>query len=115
MNSPHVLKVQTQHQRLEIDRLLPYRDVAYRGDRADLGLTVTLTAEIRESTRSNAALKIEMIRRLNDGVARVLDLQDGETLQINAKLLDPQYELNTQTWFEGERQVPYSVRFLQVE
>ena len=111
---PHVLTLRLAKERQQLERTIPQRRVAYRVDQATLGQRVELIGEIRESTISDAALKIEILRRLNDGVARTLDLQDGTTPTFNALLTDPEYSILTGRWFSGKYRVPYSLTFLEV-
>ena len=111
----HVLEAQIQTSRQEIERPIPYRNIAYRTDHATMGRSLRISGEIREDTISDAALKIEMIRRLNDGSARLVDLEDGETPAFNALLADPEYELAVEDWFTDDYRVAYSLTFLEVE
>jgi hypothetical protein len=83
---PHVLELQTVKSRVSIERDIPYSRVAYHADDRDIGQTITLIGEIRETAIDQAYLQIERIRRLNDGVARTLDLEDNVTPTFNAKL-----------------------------
>jgi hypothetical protein len=112
---PHVLELQVKKARVEIEHFVPSRNVAYRRDQTTLGQTATVTGEIRESSISDVYTRIEQLRRLNDGVARLLDLEDGETPTFNAKLIDPEYQLNVETWIDGDYRVPYSLSLLEVE
>ena len=80
-----------------------------------LGQTVRISGEIREASLSDVYTRIEQLRRLNDGVARTLDLEDDLTPTFNAKLTDPEYELAVGDWFNtGRCYVPYSMTFLEV-
>jgi hypothetical protein len=90
---PHVLDAEIRKSRIEIERTVPYRDVAYRSDQTTKGRTVTVSGEIRVTTISEAAFWIELLRRLADDTARLLDLEDDETPTFNAKLVSPQYTL----------------------
>lgn len=110
---PHVLQAQIQKSRVEIERTVPYRDVAYRSGQTTKGRTVTLSGEIRVATISGAAFWIELLRRLADNMNRLFDLEDGETSAFNAKLIDPDYQLNVESWTSGDYHVPYSVTFLE--
>jgi len=110
----HVEEVQLKQARVEIERFLPYRNVAYRRDRTTLGQTAIVTGEIRESTINAAFTRVEQLRRFNDGETRVFDLQDGETTPFNAMLVDPTYELNVALWQSGDYRVPYTVTLLEV-
>jgi hypothetical protein len=93
-------------------------DVAYRADRAELGRTLRLSGEIRETDADTVRLKIDEIRALVDGIARSLDLEDGTT-PFNALLADPEYTF--EEWYENARfsangkfYVPYTLTFLEV-
>ena len=109
----HVLDIQTTKSRIMIDRDLPYGSVAYRADDRDLGQSFILTGEIRETTIDAVYTQIERIRRLNDGAARSLDLEDGNTT-ITSKLTDPSFNFAAENWFTGKYHVPYQVTFLEV-
>ena len=110
---PHVLQVQAVKARSTIERDVPYRSVAYRVDDRDLGHTFTVSGEIRETAIDEAYLQIERIRRLNDGVARTLDLEDGSTPAMEAVLTDPVYGIDAAEWFSGKYHVLYSVTLLE--
>jgi hypothetical protein len=76
---------------------------------------VRISGEIREDSLSDVYTRIEQLRRLNDGVARTLDLEDDETPTFNAKMVDPGYVLSVGDWFNtGRSYVPYSVTLLKV-
>ena len=111
---PHVLQAQIQKSRVEIERTVPCRDVAYRSDQTTKGRTVTLSGEIRVVTISGAAFWIELLRRLADDVKRLFDLEDGETSAFNAKLVDPSYVLDIVDWIANDYRIPYSVTLLEV-
>lgn len=112
---PNVLTIQIQTTREEIERAVPYRNIAYRVDHATLGRTLRISGEIREVSLSNLYMRIEQLRRLNDGVARSLDLEDGTTSTFDAKLVDPEYTLGVSDhWFEGKYHAPYMVSLLEV-
>ena len=112
---PHVLEVQIKKARVEIEHFMPYRNVAYRRDQTTLGQTAIVSGEIRESNISTVFTRIEQLRRINDGVTRVLDLEDGETVPFNAKMIDPGYVLSVGDWFNtGRSYVPYNVTLLEV-
>jgi hypothetical protein len=112
---PHVLQAQIQKSRIEIERPVPYRDVAYRADQTTKGRTVTVSGEIRADSMSEVAFWIELLRRLCDDESRLFDLEDGETATFNAKIIDPGYVLSVGDWFNtGRWYVPYSVTFLEV-
>lgn len=112
---PHVLDAQVQKTRVEIERAIPYRSVAYRADQTTKGRTVTVNGEIRTDSISEAAFWIELLRRLADDTERLFDLEDGETAAFNAKLVDPSYVLEAGNWFNtGRCYVPYSVSLLEV-
>jgi hypothetical protein len=110
----HVQEAQIKKARVEIERFMPHRNVAYRRDRTTLGQTVIVSGEIRESTTTMAFLRIDQLRRFNDGETRVFDLQDGETTPFNAKLVDPSYVLDVSDWIPNAYCVPYSVTLLEV-
>jgi hypothetical protein len=112
---PHVLQAQIQKSRIEGERAIPYRNVAYRRDQTTKGRTVTVNGEIRCTTISEVAFWIELLRRLADDTERVLDLEDGETEAFNAKLVDPAYVLSAEDWIEKDYRVPYSVTLLEVK
>jgi hypothetical protein len=113
---PHVLDVQVTKSRQEIERTVPFRNVADRVDGADLGQTARVTGEIRADTLDDAHSAIEQIRALNDGVGRSLDLDDGETAPFDAMLTDPEYEWSVDDWFNtGRCYLPYTLTFLQVD
>ena len=112
---PHVLDIQVTKTRLTLERDVPYRTVAYRSDDRDLGQTILIRGEIRESNIVMAASKMSTIETLNDGVVRSLDLADGTTPVMNAMLVDPHFTLQVGYWFNESRcYVPYSVTFLEV-
>jgi len=112
---PHVLDVQIQKSRVEIERVIPYRFVAYRSDQTTKGRTVALSGEIRVDAISEAAFWIELLRRLCDDESRLFDLEDGETATFNAKMVDPGYVLSVGDWFNtGRCYIPYSVTLLEV-
>jgi hypothetical protein len=111
---PHVLEAQIQKSRVEIERTIPHRDVAYRADQTTRGRTVRVSGEIRCATISDVAFMIELLRRLSDDTARILDLEDGTTSTMNAKLTDPVYLLDTAEWVANDYRVPYSVTLLEV-
>lgn len=75
-------------------------------DKANLGQTVKVTGEIRASTIDSAYNQIEQIRALNDGAARVFDLEDVTTPPFNAKLVDPEYEITVAQWTSSKYHVP---------
>jgi hypothetical protein len=110
---PHVLELQTVKSRVSIERDIPCSRVAYHADDRDLGQTITLIGEIRETAIDQAYLQIERIRRLNDGVSRSLDLEDG-TATVDGKLTDPSFNFAAENWFSGKCDVPYQVTFLEV-
>jgi len=57
-------------------------------------------------------MRIEQLRRLNDGITRVLDIQDATTPAMNAKLVSPEYAFSVGLW---PKRVPYAVSFVEVE
>jgi hypothetical protein len=111
---PTVLQAEIQASRVEIERNVPYRAVAYRSDQTTHGRTLTLSGEIRYTTISETALRIELLRRLADDTTRVLDLEDGTTPAFNAIMISPSYTVGAGDWFPGKYHVPYSVSFLEV-
>ena len=112
---PHVLSFQIQTAREEMKRTVPYRNIAYRVDHTTHGRTLNITGEIRETSLSDVYMRIDQLRRLNDGTSRSLDLQDGQMDVFNAKLVDPEYDLAVGDCFNtGRCYVPYTVTFLEV-
>jgi hypothetical protein len=116
---PNVLNAQITNAHKEIDRAVPGRTIAHRIDAAQLGRTIRVSGEIRETTIDQVASDIEQIRSLNDGTARQVDLQDGSGI-FYAQLTDPTYELSTDGWhlssFYSAAEkfvVPYTVMLLQ--
>ena len=105
---PHPLSVEVTKERVQFERPIPGRDVAYRVDWATWGRTVRVRGEVREATVSDAALRLEFLRRLNDGLSRSLDLGGGGAT-INAQLVDPEYSLLVGFWVDGSYRVPYTV------
>jgi hypothetical protein len=112
---PHVLNVQITETRKEIERPVPLRNIAYRVDQADLGQTVRVSGEIRETTIDGAHAVMQAIRALNSGVDDAFDLEDGETPAIEALLTDPEFILDVESWFNGKYWIAYSLTFLEVE
>jgi hypothetical protein len=117
---PNVLNVQITNAHKEIDRAVPGRNIAHRMDAAQLGRTIRISGEIRETNIDQVAADIEQIRSLNDGTPRQVDLQDGNGI-FHAQLTDPTYELSTDGWhltsfysIAGKFVVPYSVTLLQM-
>ena len=51
---PHVLELQTVKSRVSIERDIPYSRFAYHADDRDLGQTITLIGEIRETAIDQA-------------------------------------------------------------
>lgn len=111
---PHVLNVQVQQARVEVEHFIPGRNVAYRRDQATLGRTLSVTGQIRESTISGAYTRIEQIRRMNDDVGRTFDLGDGETEAFTGKLVDPAFTFNVDDWHNAKYWVDYSLNILEV-
>ncbi len=111
---PAALQGEIQTSRVEIERNVPYRAVAYRSDQTTRGRTFTLSGEIRCTTISDAAFRIELLRRLADGETRLLDIEDNGTPPFNAIMISPLYDLGVENWFEGKYHVAYSVTFLEV-
>jgi hypothetical protein len=108
------LQALVQTSRVEIERPVPYRSVAYRADQTTLGRTVRVNGEIRCSTISEVGFWIELLRRLADDTVRLFDLEDGETSTFNAKLVDPAYVLGAEDWIANDYRVPYSMILLEV-
>ena len=112
---PNVQQAQIEIARVEIERSIPGRNVAYYSDGTTKGRTVKVAGEIRASTISQARFWIELLRRLADDTERVLDLEDGQTPTFNAKLTDPSYALDTSLWYDYTQYwVSYSVTLLEV-
>ena len=88
--------------------------MAYRADQTTRGRTVRVNGEIRCATISDVAFMIELLRRLSDDTARILDLEDGTTPMMNAKSTDPAYVLDIAEWVANDYRVPYSVTLLEV-
>jgi hypothetical protein len=117
---PHVLNIQITSAHEEIERPVPMRTIAYRIDKAELGRTVKLDGEIRETDTDTVRTTIDEIRALVDGASRLLDLEDGTTT-FDALLADPEYTLDVEGWLEsnmfsvsGKFYVPYSLSLLEV-
>jgi hypothetical protein len=117
---PHVLEIQVTEAHEEIETVIPYANVSYRADRADLGRTFKLSGEIRETDTDAVRVKIDEIRALINGVAQTVDLEDG-TATFNAILTDPEYSLDVDDWLEnthfsadGKFYVPYTISLLEV-
>jgi hypothetical protein len=111
---PHVLQAQLQKSRIEIERSIPGRNIAYHSDQTTKGRTVKISGEIRASSINEARFWIELLRRFADDTARSLDLEDGQTPAFNAKLVDPSYTLDVTQWVTNEYCVPYSATLLEV-
>jgi hypothetical protein len=112
---PNVQQVQIEIARVEIERSVPGRNVAYHTDQTTMGGTVKIAGDIRASTITNARFAIELLRRLADGNERLLDLEDAQTPTFNAKLVDPSYALDTSLWYDYTQYwVSYSVTLLEV-
>jgi hypothetical protein len=117
---PHVLNIQITNAHEEIERPVPMRTIAYRVDKAELGRTVRIDGEIRETDTDTVRTTIDAIRALVDGVSRLLDLEDGTTV-FDALLTDPEYTLDAEGWLENARfsadgkfYVPYSISLLEI-
>jgi hypothetical protein len=109
------LEAQIEKSRVEIERAVPYRVVAYRADQTTQGRRVTISGEIRVPTIGEVAFWIELLRRLADDETRLLDFEDDTTSSFNAKMVDPGYALSVGDWFNtGRCYVPYTVTFLEV-
>jgi hypothetical protein len=70
---PHVLSVDEETTRTEIEKHVPGREFPYRRDRGGMGKRFTLAGEIRRDT--DIELTRDKIARLADGAARTLDLE----------------------------------------
>ncbi len=111
---PHVLNIQNEKARVELSRIIPTRNVDYRVDASNLGRTVRVTGEIRDTTISGAAWTLETLRRLRDGVTRSLNFEDGTTPAFNAKMGNLQSSIKVENWFSGKYFIQYSVDLLEV-
>ena len=111
---PHVLEAVIQQSRIEVERPMPSRNVAYREDQTTNGRTVNVNGEIRATTISEALFSIELLRRLSDDTARLFEIEDGVTVAFNAKLVDPSYVLDVTDWIANDYCVPYQITFLEV-
>jgi hypothetical protein len=112
---PNVQQAQIEIARVEMERTVPGRNVAYHSDETTKGRTVKVAGEIRASTIGQARFWIELLRRLADDTERVLDLEDSQTPTFNAKLIDPSYALDTSLWYDYMQYwVSYSVTLLEV-
>lgn len=74
---PHVLEAQLQTSRVDIERTVPYRHVAYRADQTTCGQTVKVSGEMRADSMNEVAFWIELLRRLCDDESRLFGLEDG--------------------------------------
>jgi hypothetical protein len=117
---PHVLEIQVTEAHEEIEKTIPYANVAYRADKANLGRTFSLSGEIRETDADAVRVKIDEIRALVNGVAQTVDLEDG-TATFSALLTDPEQTIQNEDWIPnatysvtGDFRVPYSVALLEV-
>jgi hypothetical protein len=117
---PHVLNIQITSAHAEIERSVPMRTIAYRANKAELGRTVKVDGEIRETNTDTVRVAIDALRAFVDGIERSLDLEDGTTA-FDALLTDPEYTLDVEGWLEnhkfsvdGRFYVPYSVSLLEV-
>jgi hypothetical protein len=112
---PNVQQGQIEIARLEIERSVPGRNIAYHSDETTKGRTVKVTGEIRAGDINTARFWIELLRRLADDTERLLDLEDGQTPTFNAKLVDPSYTLDVSGWYDPSHYwVPYSATLLEV-
>jgi hypothetical protein len=112
---PNAQQVQIEIARVEIERSVPGRNVAYHSDETTKGRIVKVVGNIRASTIGQARFWIELLRRLADDAERILDLEDGQTPTFNAKLVDPSYTLDTSLWYDYTQYwVSYSVTLLEV-
>jgi len=129
---PHVLGIQLQQARQEIDRAIPGAVVSYRRDQAKLGRTLEVSGEIRETQAGTVRTRVDEIRTLCDDTGRSVDLEDG-TATFNAKALSPRFSFEAEKYLTdsamiwgsfkwgqfqwgagGKYYVPYSVTLLEV-
>jgi hypothetical protein len=112
---PHAQVSQIEQSRLQIQRSVPDRNVAYHADQTTKARTVKLDGEIRASTITEALFSIELLRRLADDTTRLFDMEDGVTPTFNTKLVDPSYTFDVNEWAPDDHYwVPYSVTLLEV-
>jgi hypothetical protein len=111
---PNAQVSQIDQSRVQIERVIPSRNIAYHSDQATKARTITFSGEIRTSTITEAYFWIDLLRRLADDTARVSDMEDGTTPTFNAKLVDPSYSLDVNFWIPNDYRVPYSVKLLEV-
>ena len=110
---PTVLDINMAKEHIQVERQMPGRKVAYRIDQSDMGHTVIIKGEIRSTDIADVYTRIEQIRRMNDGIARTLNLQDGNTAAMTAKLVNPEYTFRVGDWFADRFYIPYTVTFLE--
>jgi len=127
---PHVLEIQITSAHEEIERPVPMRTIAYRVDKAELGRTVRVSGEIRETNLDDLREAIDELRSLcglirSWGTATYpemqLDLEDG-TGTFWVYVADPEYELAVEGILldaifsaTGKFYVPYTLSLLEVE
>jgi hypothetical protein len=127
---PHVLEIQITSAHEEIERPVPMRTIPYRADKAELGRTVRISGEIRETNLDDLREAIDELRSLCGyertwGTATALDLsldlEDG-TAAFAVVAADPEYELavgefNLTSIYSvtGKFYVPYTLSLLEVE
>jgi hypothetical protein len=125
---PHVLGIQLQQSRQEIDRAIPGATVGYRRDQAKLGRALEVSGEIRETRAATVHTRVDEIRALCDDTIH----EDG-TAAFNAQALSPRFSFEVEKYrtdsamiwgtfkwgqFQwgagGKYHVPYSVTLLEV-
>jgi hypothetical protein len=99
----------------EVEKTAPYREVAYRREQYDLGRSVTVTGEIRETTKDAAVSKKTALRALSDGTVRLLNFEDDSGTTLYALLGDLTWRIKTESWFTGKYHVEYDAAFLECE
>lgn len=94
-------------------RQVPRRNSDYQVFQSDQGRAVAINGEIRVTGLAEVLRQVEFFRRYNDGVSRMIDLQDTSTPPFLAKLVHPTYILQFGDWFADETSVPYTVTFVE--
>jgi hypothetical protein len=111
---PNAQVSQIDQSRVQIERVVPSRNVGYHSDQTTKARTITFNGEIRTATITEAYFWIELLRRLADDTARLFDMEDGTTPTFNVKLVDPSYGFDVNLWIPNDYRVPYSVKLLEV-
>ena len=127
---PHVLNIQIVSAHEETERAVPGRTIPYRADKAQLGRTLRISGEIRETNLDDLRDAIDEIRNLSGlvrawGIATypemTVDLEDG-TATFTVVAADPEYELAVGefnlAWLysvSGKFYVPYSLSLLEAD